>query len=149
MKNTTLLAGCCCLVVALAVVHAPASDCCDGHASCVSCTGGGPCCEPRCKGSWDEVKTKKSEYSMKCEYACARGRDSWHAPEPECRCSPPCGKVYVKKRLYKAEGKEKVERVSKYEVEIVAAEPCSHAGCCGTAAGWWNPLMLFPFFHSR
>ena len=149
MRFTRITAGLCSLAIVAIAAGSLAADHGGDQVSCVSCTGGGPCCEPRCKASWEEVKTKKPEYSMKCEYACARGRDSWHAPEPECRCSPPCGKVYVKKRLYKTDGKEKVERVSKYEVEIVAAEPCGHGGCCGSAACWWNPLNLFSFLHSR
>ena len=86
---------------------------------------------------------------MRCEYACARGRDSWHAPEPECRCRPPCGNVYVKKRLYKSDGEEKVERAPKYEVEMVAVEPCTCPRCCGGGARWWNPSNLFSMFQSR
>jgi len=117
-----------------------AAKCGCGHASC---TGAGTCpeCVPACKATWDEKKTKKTNYSMKCEHACVRGRDSWHAPPPECRCSPPCGDVIVKKRLYKAEGKEQVERVPKYEVKMVPAEPCGCATCRGhEEACWWHPL---------
>ena len=121
-----------------------AADCHDG--SCTSCTG--PGLAPRCKASWKEEKTKPPLYSMRCEYACARGRDSWHAPEPECRCRPPCGQVYVKKRLYKAEGKEKVERVPKYEVETVPVGGCGCAACRGGHGGW-DPLGLLALFHHR
>lgn len=128
----------------LALVAAVASVCgADGpgdHGSCVTCTGSGPCCEPRCKAEWGEAKTKKPTFSIKCEYACARGRDSWHAPDPDCRCRPPCGEIYVKKRLYKTEGEEKIERVPKYEVEMVAAEPCGCRSCRGCGSAWWNPL---------
>ena len=102
-----------------------------------SCTspGGCPQCVPACKATWGEHKTPgKPEYSLKCEYACARGRDSWHAPDPECRCSPPCGQVYVKKRIYKEAGAEKVERVPKYEVVSVPAA-CDHGH-----ASWWGRL---------
>jgi hypothetical protein len=95
------------------------------------------------------VKNKKPALSMKCEYACARARDSWHALEPECRCNPPGGTLYVKKRLYKSEGEEKVERVPKYEVEMVPAEPCGCAACRGTDRCWWNPFSLWPWFSSR
>jgi hypothetical protein len=115
--------------------------------SCTGCTGGG--CRPRCQASWEEKKTKKTVYEMRCEYACARGRDSWHAPEPECRCRPPCGSVYVKKRLYKAEGKETVERVPQYEVDMV---PEGHPGCTGSCGGrqeTWGPLGLLPLFQHR
>lgn len=152
MKTFGLAPGLCCLGLVLAAASLSASDCCDGPASCTSCTsctGGGPCCEPRCRASWDEVKTKKPAYSMKCEYACTRGRDSWHAPEPDCRCSPPCGTVYVKKRLYKLEGEEKVERVPKYEVDMVPTEACGCRTCCGGGTCWWNPLHLLPWFQAR
>lgn len=81
---------------------------------------------------------------MKCEYACVRGRDSWHAPPPECRCHPPCGDVIVKKKAYKTAGEEKVERVPKYEVQMVAAEPCGCGHCRDhEPLCWWNPLHLF------
>lgn len=123
-----------------------AADCCDDPAGCLSCTG---YCVPRCKASWDETKTKKPVYSMKCEYACARGRDSWHSPEADCRCTPPCGKVYVKKRLYKTDGPEKKERISKYEVEMVPVEPCGCGDCGHGGLCWWNPLNLFSLFHGH
>lgn len=110
-------------------------------AGCTGCTGGCQECIPACSGTWDEKKSNKPAYSMKCEYACARGRDSWHAPPPECRCSPPCGRVYVKKRFYKADGEEKVERAPKYEVRMVA--PCDCAACAGhDGLCWWNPFAL-------
>ncbi|MFM8734693.1 MAG: hypothetical protein ACKOC8_05800 [Pirellulales bacterium] len=111
-------------------------------AGCTGCTGGCQECVPACSGTWDEKKSTKPAYSMKCDYACARGRDSWHAPAPECRCSPPCGRVYVKKRFYKADGEEKVERVPKYEVRMVAEEPCGCPSCADGGLCWWNPLAL-------
>lgn len=109
---------------------------CTGQRSCTDV--GCPACVPACRATWEEVKTKKPAYSMKCEYACARGRDSWHAAEPECRCTPPCGNVYVKKRFYKTDGREKVEKVPKYEVKMVPASgDCGDSGSC-----WWNPFAL-------
>lgn len=149
MRLTGLVTGTCCFAIVMAVAAARAADCCDDRCSCVSCTDCGPYCEPRCKASWGEAKTKKPVYSMQCEYACARGRDSWHAPEAECRCQPPCGKVYVKKRLYKSDGEKKVERVPKYKVEMVPAEPCDCAACRGGGHSWWNPLSLLSMFHRR
>jgi hypothetical protein len=116
----------------------------------VSCTDTGVrcTCVPACKATWEEKKSSKPEYSLKCEYACARGRDSWHAPDPECRCCPPCGNVYIKKRFYKTDGEEKVERVPKYEVRMVHA-PCAGESCHGPAKPcWWNPLRLLPAFGS-
>ncbi len=121
----------------------PASDPDCGHPTgCASCTGDAcHICVPGCKGTWDEKKTKKTDYSMKCEYACVRGFDSWHAPPPECRCTPPCGDVIVKKKLYKADGDEKVERVPKYEAQMVPAEPCGCATCRRQRRGpAWDPF---------
>lgn len=107
-----------------------------------ACTGDcHPPCAPRCKATWDEKKTKQTTYSIGCEYACTRGFDPWHAPAPECRCRPPCGDVVVKKRLYKTAGEERAERVPKYEVQMVPAEPCGCRSCRGhDHAGWWHPL---------
>lgn len=141
MRHMKLLAGACGVALAAVFATSWAAEC--RHGSCMSCTG--PDLEPRCKASWDEAKTKQPQYAMLCEYACARARDSWHAPEPECRCSPPCGTLYVKKRLYKTE-KEKVERVPKYEVEAVPATAC---GCAGGRHGGWDPLGLLSLFHHR
>jgi len=130
-------------IVGLSVRAIPASDPdCRHPAGCVSCTGDS-CrdCVPACKGTWEEKKTKKTNYSIKCEYACVRGFDSWHAPPPECRCRPPCGDVIVKKRLYKADGAEKVERVPKYEVQMLPAEPCGCAACRrDRRAPEWDPI---------
>lgn len=145
MRFQKLMVGLCCVACVAGVAAAWAADCCDSRVGCLSCTGG---CTPQCKASWKEEKTKKTTYTMKCEYACARGRDSWHAAEADCRCDPPCGKIYVKKRLYKADGPEKVERVPKYEVEMVSAEPCGCGGCQGGLC-WWNPLNMLGFFHGR
>ena len=121
-------------------LHLAAAEDLRGHVSCV----GDDCrqaCVPACKATWDENKTKKPKYSIKCEYACTRGFDSWHAPPPECRCSPPCGDVIVKKRLFKAAGEETVERVPKYDVQMVPAEPCGCAACRRhDTADRWNPL---------
>lgn len=117
----------------------------DGRCGHSSCTGTGGCaqCVPACKGTWDEAKTKKPKYSIKCDYACVRGFDPWHAPPPECRCGPPCGDVIVKKKLYKADGEEKADRVPKYEVAMVPAKPCECATCRGHGDScWWHPLRL-------
>lgn len=103
------------------------------------CTGSG-CggCGPACRATWDEKKVRgKPEYSLRCEYACARGRDSWHAPDLDCRCTPPCGAVYVKKRLLKQPGTETVDRVPKYEV-VTVPQPCDRgpASCWDMLRGW-------------
>lgn len=136
-------------VACLATVQA-GDPACGRHegAACTAAGAGGPC-EPACKASWDEKKTKKTAYEIRCEYACARGRDGWHAPDPECRCRPPCGRVYVKKRLYTSEGKETVERVPKYEVETVPAHPVGCTGGCGDRPSAWDPLGLMSLFHLR
>lgn len=112
---------------------------CADPAACAACV-------PACKATWAEVKTKQPAYSMKCEYACARGYDCWCAKEPDCRCSPPCGQVIVKKRIYKAEDEEKVEKVPEYEVVSAPAEPCSCARCRGVC--FWNPFSVLHYlFH--
>lgn len=131
------------LAAGLAGSALPASEPDGGHAAgCVSCTGEVcQACVPGCKAEWEENKTKKPLYSLTCEYACVRGRDPWHAPPPECRCSPPCGDVIVKKRLYKADGAEKVDRVPKYEVQMMPAEPCGCAACRRDRRGpGWDPI---------
>jgi hypothetical protein len=115
----------------------------DGPRGHVSCTGpdGCPACRPDCKASWEDVKTQQSTYSLTYDYACTRAFDPWHAPNAECRCRPPCGNVIVKKRLYKAKGEETVERVPKYDVQMVPIEPCGCAACRRhDTADRWNPL---------
>lgn len=114
-----------------------------------SCTGCGTAGVPRCRATWEDEKTKDVDYVIRCEYACARGRDSWHAAEPECRCRPPCGQIYVKKRLYKSEGQETVERVPKYDVEMVSPRPCGCASCAGGRGRGWDPLDILTFLHLR
>ena len=126
----------------LAAVAAAAVVAGRARAGCTGCTG---CqeCVPACSGTWDEKKSSKPVYSMKCEYACVRGRDAWHAPPSECRCQPPCGEVIVKKKFFKTDGPEKVERVPKYEVKMVPAKPCAPAAGCGERSlCWWNPLAI-------
>ena len=135
-----------CLTMGLSGLTIPASEpACGPAAGCVSCTGEScRACVPGCKATWDEKKTKKTNYSMKCEYACVRGFDSWHAPAPMCRCKPPCADVIVKKKLYKADGAEKVERVPKYEVQMVPAEPCGCTACRRHHGAWgWDPIGWF------
>jgi hypothetical protein len=142
------LAACLVLSLGLAASRAGDGGCCHSH----GCTHAGGCraCVPACSATWDEVKTKKPTYTMTCEYACARGRDSWHVPPPECRCCPPCGNIYVKKRFYKADGEEKVERIPTYEVQMVPAEPCDSAACRrGCRVCWWNPFSLVSAIWDR
>lgn len=133
--RTIILAGLAGLALTICLEGARAA----GSGGRRSCTDVGcPACVPACRATWEEAKTKKPAYSMKCEYACARGRNSWHAPDPECRCTPPCGTVYVKKRLYKAEGREKVEKVPKYDVRMVPAP----RDCDDDGRSWWDPFAL-------
>ena len=128
-------------VAGAAFAAAQAADC--------TCTATGGCveCIPACKATWDEKKPTRPNYVMKSEYACARGFDCWHAPSPECRCSPPCGRLYVKKRFYKTEVEDEPERVPKYEVTTVAAPPCACSRCRGVC--WWDPLGLCGWLHGR
>ncbi len=131
------------LTACLAASHA--ADCACGQRRCTTCTDQAACqpCVPTCKSSWDEVKTKEPKYSMKREYACARAAECFCTGPAECRCSPPCGDVFIKKKLYKADGEEKVEKVPKYEVKMVPAEPCDCAACSGVC--WWNPLSVLHY----
>ena len=115
-----------------------AADCACGRPTCTE-PGGCRTCVPACKAAWDEVKTKKPKYSMKCEWACARDYDCWCAAPAECRCTPPCGRVIVKKRIYKEDGEETVEKVPKYEVVMVPEGPCDCPRCSGC---WWSPLAI-------
>jgi hypothetical protein len=118
-------------------IASAATDCPCGRSGCTG--GAGPACVPACRSEWEEKKVKKPVYSMKCEYACTRAAEPWHTGSPECRCSPPCGDVHVKKKLYRVE-KENVERVPKYAVKMVPAEPC--AGCAECRVCWWNPFSI-------
>ena len=138
MKRVSVAPWLSSLLVVLSAAGTPASECCDG-----------PCYEPRCRAEWEEHTTKKSAYTITCEHACARARDRWHAPDPECRRHPPCGKVYVKKRLYKQDGKETVERVPKYEVEMTPTGRCHCPGCRGPWAHLWGSFDWFAWFRSR
>jgi len=119
-----------------------AADCCCEQPACTDCN---PCSQgvPTCKSSWDEKKTKKTKYTMKCEPACARAAECFCTGPAECRCSPPCGRIYTKKKLYKQPGEEKVEKVPKYEVKMVQAAPCNSNHCCDVC--WWNPLSVFHY----
>ncbi len=119
-----------------------AADCCSEKLACTDCN---PCSDgvPTCKSSWDEKKTKKTKYTMTCEPACARAAECFCTGPAECRCSPPCGSIYTKKKLYKQPGEEKVEKVPKYEVNMVPAEPCDCARCSGVC--WWNPLSVLHY----
>lgn len=112
-----------------------------------SCSDGTCACVPRCRGTWHDEKTRKPDYDIRCDYACARGRDPWHAPDPDCRCHPPCGRVYVKKRLYKTEGREVVDRVPRYEVQMVPATPCDGAGCRTARQALWDPFGILRLLH--
>ncbi len=80
---------------------------------------------------------------MTCEPACARAAECFCTGPADCRCSPPCVRIYTKKKLYKQPGEEKVEKVPKYEVKMVPAAPCDCARCSGVC--WWNPLSVLHY----
>jgi hypothetical protein len=122
-----------------------AADCKCVGPNCTNLTDHAACqpCEPACKSSWDEKKTKKTKYSMTCEPACARAAECFCTGPAQCRCNPPCGNTYTKKKLFKQPGEEKVEKVPKYEVKMVPAGPCDCARCEGVC--WWNPLSVFHY----
>lgn len=112
------------------------------------CTGGERCVAG-CRATWQEKKTTEPEYSLRCEYACARAWDPWHAPSPDCRCTPPAGAPYVKKRLYKTVGRERVERTPKYEVCVTPAEGCGCAACTRKPLCWWDPFGVLDRLFGR
>jgi hypothetical protein len=122
MKRLITTACLACLTfVATAEIHtAPAAECC----SCSGC----PTCTPR----WEDKKTKKPKYTMKCDDECVRGFDAWC----DNGCCPentsPCGEVFTKKKLFKRE-EDKVERVLKYDLTKADCQPCRPAPCneCG------------------
>ncbi len=93
-----------------------------GRAGCTSCVRKVPVCKPK----WEDKKTKRPVFSMKCEWECVR---PW---EPYCQgacCeekTTPCAGVYTKKRLYKTD-EERCERVLKYEMEMKPAGDCCNA----------------------
>jgi len=107
------------------------------------------CGIPTCKSSWDEQKTKKAVYSMKCDFKCERAAGPLRCSHSclhkgDCRqgeccnerpAAPPCGEPFPRKKLFKEE-QEKVEKIPKYEVLMVPPPPCQccqHEPCCDRA----------------
>ena len=140
---------CLALIAAMGLAACPtasrAADCTCVGQSCTNCTDHTACqpCEPACQSSWEEKKTKETKYTMTCEPACARAAECFCTGPAECRCSPPCVRIYTKKKLYKQQGEEKVEKVPKYEVKMVPAAPCDCARCSDVC--WWNPLSVLHY----
>lgn len=110
------------------------------------CTGD---CEPRCRATWREKRTSETVYEIRGEVACARDRDPWHAPSPKYRCHPPCGRLYVKKRLYKSEGEATLELVPRYAVELEPTAGCSCTACRSGEPPRWDPLGILSFLGLR
>jgi hypothetical protein len=110
------------------------------------------CGIPTCKSSWDEKKTKKAVYSMKCDYKCERAAGPMHCSHSclhkgdcceECPASPPCGEPFPRKKLFKEE-KEKVEKIAKYEVVMVPPPPCQcceREPCCSRASDFLHRTL--------
>jgi len=123
MRRLTLAA---CLGIALlSVPRAVTADGCCG-AGCSTC-----------KPKWEDKKTKKPKYSMKCEEECVRGFDAWcdHGCCPEG--TPPAVGVFTKKRLMKRE-EDKVERVLKYDLEKAPPAPCRLPQCRDCNPCWYD-----------
>jgi hypothetical protein len=135
--------------LAACAANSNAADCACGGPTWRDCTEQAACrpCEPACKSSWGEAKTNDPKYTLTCEPACARAAECFCTGPTECRCSPPCGSIYTKKKLYKQPGEEKVAKVPKYEVKMVPAEPCDCARCSGVC--WWNPLSVLHYLVGR
>jgi YHS domain-containing protein len=116
----------------------PAESCTDEVLALPSvgrCSGCDDCscndCMRACKPHWEDKKTKKPKYSMKCEEECVRGFDRWHKDPCNPESDPPCGHIFVKKKLMKRE-EDKVERVLKYDIVGGGPEPaqrCSPPAC--------------------
>lgn len=118
------------LIAAGAAAGSRAAPCGCGHHSCT--TAADRHCERVCKSSWDEKRSKTPTYTLECDFLCERARESWHADPAKCRCAPPAGTVFVKKKVFKTVTEE-VEKVPKYEVQMVAAPAChgcQHRDCC-------------------
>ena len=99
-----------------------------GKPGCTVCS----CQVPTCKPKWEDKKTKKAKFTMKCDFECARPWEPYHQGHCCEEKTTPCGDVYTKKKLFKTE-EEKVERVLKYEVVMKPAPPCcdpAPACCC-------------------
>ena len=96
-------------------------------------------CVPACKPRYEEKKVKKPIYSLKCDYACGPGRESWHEDACDPEHNPPCGKIYIKKKLLKRE-EEKVEKFLQYDVVMVPAKPCSLSSCKPDCGDCWYDL---------
>ncbi len=135
--------------LAACAANSNAADCTCGSQRCTNGTDhtARQPCEPACQSSWEEKKTRETKYTLTCEPACARAAECFCTGPAECRCSPPCVRIYTKKKLYKQPGEEKVEKVPKYEVKMVPAEPCDCARCSGVC--WWNPFSVFHYLVGR
>jgi len=99
-----------------------------GKPDCATCS----CQVPTCKPKWEDKKTKKATFTMKCDFECVRPWEPYHQGHCCEEKTTPCGEVHTKKKLYKTEA-EKVERVLKYEVVMKPAPPCCEpapACCC-------------------
>ena len=83
-----------------------------------SCSGCGTCCQPR----WEDKKSKKATYGMKCEQECSRGLGAWCKTGTCCEPNTPCGRLFTKKKLLKTE-EEKVEKILKYD--LIPTPSCS------------------------
>lgn len=90
-----------------------------------------------CRPKWEDRKTKKPTYSMKCEPECVRGFDAWcdHGCCPEC--SPPAVGVFTKKRLMKQED-DKVERILKYDLVRTPPTPSEPPKCRHHHPCWYD-----------
>lgn len=95
----------------------PKSAC--GTQGCTNCRPQIPTCKPK----WEDKKTKKATFSMKCDFECVRPWEPYHQGDCCEEKTTPCGDVHVKKKLFKTEV-DRVERVLKYEVVMKPAAPC-------------------------
>ena len=119
-------------------------DCCretDHRQTCASGCRPSSQCVPACKPRYEEKKVKKPLYSMKCDYACYPDREPWHEDACDPEHNPPCGKIYIKKKLLKSE-EETVEKVLQYDVVMVPAKQCRCSSCKPHCGDRWHELKV-------
>lgn len=103
--------------------------------------GGDGCCSTggcaTCKPKWEDKKTKKPTYSMKCSEECVRGFDAWCDHGCCAEDTPPCAGIFTRKKLFKQE-EDKTQRVLKYDLVQAPAAPCTLPPCGDCEPAWYD-----------
>lgn len=101
------------------------------------CCGSGGC--TTCKPKWEDKKTKKPSYSMKCSDECVRGVDAWCDHGCCAEETSPFANVFTRKKLFKKD-EDKVERVLKYE--LTQTPPACPPPCNACRPAWYDLRSL-------